>query len=227
MQELELMEMPTVPATFRQLGVLVLDGSGSMTLPVDSMPGKTTKADAVNLAVRELMTRMKASRKQQNFSFAFVNFHDTVSHSTPIIAVADVDDNGDFDPTSHGSGGTFVGSGLEEAGRLCSQFLGDPAEALPSSVVVLVMTDGECSDPERTKSIAAGIKTDGRVSIATAYFGTKGVTDSEGPAMLREVCSDQARCYKTVYDGEALRKFFTASMTAAAAKFGDEGGGLL
>ena len=66
MQELELMEMPTVPATFRQLGVLVLDGSGSMTLPVDSMPGQTTKADAVNLAVRELMTRMKASRTGLN-----------------------------------------------------------------------------------------------------------------------------------------------------------------
>jgi von Willebrand factor type A domain len=224
MQETEIMEMPTVPATFRQLGILVLDGSGSMTLPIDSLSGQASKADAVNIAVRELMTRMQASRKSQNFSFAFVNFHETVSHATPIMAVADVDDNGDFDPTSHGSGGTFVGSGLEAAGRLCAQFLADPAETLPSSVVVLLMGDGECSDPERTRGIADRIKADERVAIAAAYFGTKGVSDSAGPALLQEVCSDPVRLYKTVYDGEALRKFFLASMTAAASRIGGDDG---
>jgi hypothetical protein len=49
----------TAPKTWEQLGVLVLDGSGSMS---GETTGNTTKAQGVDSAVREMFTRFKASR---------------------------------------------------------------------------------------------------------------------------------------------------------------------
>ena len=83
-------------------------------------------------------------------------------------------------------------------------------------MVILALTDGECANPERTIQIADSIKQDPRIVIAAAYFATKGTTNSAGPNLLRQICSDPARYYKTVYDAETLRRFFEASMTAAA-----------
>src|SRR4051794_35765665 len=101
-------DIPVASLTFRQGGIGIKDGSGSMTEQIEGRGG-TTKASEVNIAFRELLSRMKASRRAPNFSFATVDFHDTVAYSTPMEAIADIDDNADYDPTSHGTGGTFYG----------------------------------------------------------------------------------------------------------------------
>jgi hypothetical protein len=64
-------DLPTVPQTFHQLGILVLDGSGSMSELTD---GKISKADAVNMGVRELLTRLVSSKNSKDFSIAVVKF---------------------------------------------------------------------------------------------------------------------------------------------------------
>lgn len=145
--DLFLTEAPVVPALFRQAGVVAADASNSMLEEVDTLLGKT-KADAVGLASSELIGRFKVSRKAANFSFGFVDFHDTVSAQTPIQSVSDVDEYGDFNPTRNGTGGTFIGSGLEAAHQMAVEFLDDPTADLPSSVVVLVLTDGEDLQPD-------------------------------------------------------------------------------
>ena len=57
-------DAPTVPQTFHQLGILVLDGSGSMSGMAE---GKISKAQAVNMGVRELLTRLIASKNSKDF----------------------------------------------------------------------------------------------------------------------------------------------------------------
>jgi hypothetical protein len=207
-------DIPRTSITFRQGGILTKDGSVSMTEQIEG--GNGTKASEVNIASREFFSRMKASRRAPNFSFANIDFHDTVAHIIPMQAIADIDDNDDFDPTSHGTGGTFYGAGLEQAKIIGDQYLAADAN-IPSSLVVLLLGDGECSQPERSIQIADTLKADPRIIIAAAYFATKGTTNTAGPNLLRQICSDPARYYKTVYDAETLRRFFEASMTAAAA----------
>jgi uncharacterized protein YegL len=214
-------ERPVVPPAWRQLGVLVLDGSGSMTLPVEGVKGfNGAKAEAVSMAVRELFTRFKASDKKESFSFSVVSFHERVSHVMEPTLVEAIDDYADYDPTSHGSGGTFIGAGLERALEICEKFFADNQNDLPTSAVVLLMTDGECSAPERTGRIAARLTANPRIKLAAAFFATKGQAQ-HGAAFLRGLCSEKKQQYfRLVYDPETLRKFWIASMSAAA---GDPG----
>lgn len=223
MNELEIIDIPVTSAAFRQLGILVLDASGSMldqVEPTSKIPSNRTKAEEVNVAVRDMLTLFKVSRKAPNFSFALVTFHDTVSFAGPVMSIVDIDDNGNFDPTASGTGGTFVGSGIEAAGRIAKDFLDNGPSDLPSSVVILTMSDGECFHPERTISIADDVKNDPRITIAAAYFSSKGGGTGDGPALLQAACSDPASLYKTVYDAATLRDFFQKSMTEGASRAG-------
>ena len=210
----QLTEVPVASQSFRQAGIGVKDGSVSMTWEIEGRPG-ASKSSEVNVAFRDLLSRLKVSRRAPNFSFATVDFHDVVAYHSPMQAIADIDDNADYDPTSHGTGGTFYGAGLEHAHTIAQQFL-DADSTIPSSAVLLVLGDGECSQPDRSIQIAETIHQDPRIVIATAYFATKGSIDTAGPNLLRQISSDPARYYKTVYDAETLRNFFLASLTAAA-----------
>jgi hypothetical protein len=83
-------EYPGDPPDWRELGVLVLDGSVSMTWDIEELKelgfgGK--KAAAVNMAVRDLLTRFKIGRKKNNFTFAVVKFHEYVTEEIPPIPV--------------------------------------------------------------------------------------------------------------------------------------------
>ena len=75
---------------FRQLGVLVQDGSGSMA---GGAPGNMSKAQAVNLATRELLTRFKVSRYANNFDFAVVTYDHAAAIHTPPTPARSLDDN--------------------------------------------------------------------------------------------------------------------------------------
>jgi uncharacterized protein YegL len=71
----------TESRTFHQLGILVLDGSGSMKAEGDL---KTSLAENVNLAVKEFLTYFKGSSIVNNFSIAVVTFSDTATVHTPL-----------------------------------------------------------------------------------------------------------------------------------------------
>src|SRR6185369_9555984 len=94
-----------------------------------------------------------------------------------------------------------------------------PESGVPHSAVILVMSDGCCSDPARTKQVADRIKSGpngSRVRICAALFATVGGKDIAGETLLKGITSDPVMGYKTVYDGEALRGFFEKSMSAAS-----------
>jgi len=132
----------------------------------------------------------------------------------------DLDDNGDYDPTQGHGGGTRIYAALEEAERIAAKFLSEaPEGGVPHSVVILLMSDGLCSDPARTKQVAERIKQSScgsSVVLACAFFGTVGKPDPSGERLLQDIATDPVKYYKTVYDAETLRGFFVASMESAS-----------
>lgn len=204
----------TAPKTFHQLGILVLDGSLSMT---DLAKMNLTKAQSVHLAVKELLSRLKAGRVGNNFSFAITMFGNSTKEHTPITPLASIDDNGDFDPLIVDGTNTKIYGGLHEAEKYVKKFLESADEGgLTHSVIILLMSDGISDDPNKCIKIANDLKQNSQVKIACAYFGTLDDNQQNAQQLLQQICSDPAQYYKTTYDADELRKFFEASITKSA-----------
>lgn len=199
------------PQTFSQLGILVLDGSGSMEAEA---VGKMSKAQSVNYAVREMLTRFRVSRHNRNFAFAVVAFDERASVHTSITPAADIDDNADYDPMRGHGGGTDIGAGLREAQRIADEFLRTAPGDIPSSVVIVVMSDGLDGDTDGSLRLAEEIKRNPAITICTTYFGEVGAVEPEAQDHLRALATSAAMHFKTVYDADTLRKFFIASVSA-------------
>ena len=209
---------PEVPQTFHQLGILVPDGSGSM-----GGTGRQglTKAQEVEMGMKEMFSRFDASRVKNNFSFACVKFDTTANTSLQPTLFKDLDYfNEDFNPLNGKGGGTHIFDGLNEAKKLAENFLNNaPKDGVKHSVVILLMSDGMCFEPETSKSIANQIKTESNIDIACAYLAEVGVNDNEASDtknLMQELATDPVSYYATVYDGETLRKFFERSISQSS-----------
>lgn len=212
----------TESRTFHQLGILVLDGSGSMAAIGD---GQISLADSVNRAVREFLGYFKNSSIANNFSFAVITFDNGAKVHTPITELIKVDDFADYNPMNGHGGGTYIGSALEEAEKLASQFLSNPeASSIPHDVRVIIMSDGLCQAPDQTKVVADRLKTNDKVMLCSSLFtqaAKAGETEtSEAKTVLADIAS-AANLYKTTYKETDLRQFFISSMSAKR-KFGNE-----
>lgn len=213
----------TESRTFHQLGILVLDGSGSMQAIGD---GNISLAESVNRAVREFLGYFKNSSIANNFSFAVITFDNDAKVHTPITELPNVDDFGDYNPMNGHGGGTFIGGALAEAEKLASQFLNTPeASSIPHDVRIIVMSDGLCQAPDVTKEVAANLKQNDKIMICSSLFtqpAKVGETEtSEAKTVLADIAS-AANLYKTTYKETDLRQFFISSMSAKR-KFGNEG----
>lgn len=206
---------PVIPRYFHQLGILVLDGSGSMT---DKAAMNSTKAKEVNAAVMELFNRLNVSRVKQNFSFSCIKFDEsaTVSLQPTTFDFTQLM-NENYDPTIGKSGGTQIFEGLNEAKRLADNFLNNaPSDGVPHKVLILLMSDGMCFQPQTTVAVASNLKSNPKILIACAYFGTVGENDTDAQKLLKEISTDPSTYYTTVYDGEALRAFFERSISQSS-----------
>jgi Mg-chelatase subunit ChlD len=207
----------STPKSFDQLGIFIPDGSGSM---FDQTVGGIRKADAVNDALRGVFSRFKASRYANNFTFAVVPFDTHATLLTPPTSATVIDDNGNYDPTNGHGNGTFIGCGLKLAEQLANDFLKfNQGEGLAQSVVIVVMSDGMCGEPDKTKQIASRIKQNSKLTICSTLFSAVGANNSEMNAaeqLLRDIATDPSIGYQTTYDPETLRKFFIKSMSASS-----------
>lgn len=219
MSEEEMDESPMVPKTFDQLGILVLDGSGSMS---EEALGKVSKAQCVSTAVRELFGKMKISTSVSNFSFAVVTFGTKAMTHTPITTAEEISDTADYDPMPGHGGGTDISAGLLEARKILDQFFQNNDDMNKSAVVIL-MTDGESKHPDQALRMAQELKDMPNVLICAAFFSKKDESNQAAKDLLIQLCSDP-RGFTTVYDAKKLRDFFIASVAAAPQpKFHDEG----
>lgn len=213
----------TESRTFHQLGILVLDGSGSMQAIGD---GNISLAESVNRAVKEFLGFFKNSSIANNFSFAVITFDNNAKVHTPITELPIFDDFGDYNPMNGHGGGTFIAGALAEAEKLASQFLNSPeSSSIPYAVTIIVMSDGLCQAPDVTKEVAANLKQNDKIMICSSLFtqaAKAGETEtSEAKTVLADIAS-AANLYKTTYKETDLRQFFISSMSAKR-KFGNEG----
>lgn len=205
------------PRQFHQLGIFVMDGSGSMA---SKAKGGITKAEAVNEALRGLLTRFKVSKNKNDFSFAVVTFDHNAKIKCSTTSAVDIDDNDTYDPMIGHGGGTDIMQGLNIAQKLAEDHMiqyedGGP----PHSVIILVMTDGEDGNKSGTIQKSDEIKTGtygGQITICTTYFGDIGNSDISAKEHLKNIATDKIMGFKEVYDAETLRGFFINSISAAS-----------
>lgn len=211
---------PVAPQAWYQLGVMVIDGSGSMTLPYggDEEIGLgggavRTKAEATEDALKMFVERMKKSHNAPNFGLSFVFFNDQVTHQRDPEVVPKLDASLSYNPTSFGIGGTAIHSGLEAATSIIETFMREgAAREVPLSAVVVVMSDGEeRDDPVRTAAAADRLKKLPSTKLTSCLFATKG-QPAVGENLLQEIASGP-QFYQRAYSTEQLRSFFEASLT--------------
>jgi hypothetical protein len=213
-----IIDKPEVPQTFHQLGILVLDGSGSMS---EKGRNNLTKAQEVEMGMKEMFSRFDASRVKNNFSFSCIKFDTSPTVTLQPTPFKDIDYfSEDFNPLNGKGGGTHIFDALSEAQRVAELFLNNaPQGGVRHSVVILLMSDGMCFEPQTTKDISNQIKTKGGIDLACAFLAEIGAGNEETndtKSLMQSIATDPIRYYATVYDGESLRKFFEASISQSS-----------
>ncbi len=202
-------DQPQPPRTACQLGILVLDGSGSMS---ENHKGGMAKHDAVNVAVKETIARLHASTRVSDIDLCLIRFGGPGGNRTGEVfydhaPVKDFDPMGDYDP--YLGGNTYIAAGLEKALEVANSYLAaPPVEGVPTDVLILVMTDGMFS--ESPQQIVAEIKKINQIKIAACFFGKE--ADPNAVNALKGIVTDPVSGYLTVYNTEQLKKFFLASI---------------
>jgi hypothetical protein len=198
------------------------DGTGSMLLPVGEeyrggvQSGTATKAEAVDDALKALVSSMKHGPTAANYQFGFVSFNETVTESREPRELLAIPDGEAFDPTSAGIGRTAIYSGLEASVAFVEEFFRrEQASELPLSAVVVVLSDGEeNTDTARTLAAAKRLRAIPGTQVAAGLFVTEG-QPPHGEPLLKELAS-RPTLYRRVHTGQELRKFFEESLTATA-----------
>ena len=210
----------TALKTFHQLGILVLDGSGSMTLEGNN---KISLADQVNRAVREFLGEFKnISSQVVNISIAVISFDETATLHTPPTPLETINDLADYTPTEGHGGKTNIGVALEMAEQVAIRHLQGPdAGNIPCMVSIILMSDGMCLNPDYTRLVTDRIKSSafqkkGDLTLCTTFFKSNQLQkDEEEQAknLLMEIASEP-KLFIVSYNYDYLRKFFVGSMTA-------------
>jgi uncharacterized protein YegL len=205
----------TQPRTFHQLGILVLDGSGSM---IDGQSSaKISLAQSVSNTVRDTFSRFKGSGLVNNFSFAVVYYDDSAKVAVDITDAKQIDDNRGYDPTIGMGGTTSIGAGLKEAKKLADKFLAVQTEGtITRSVVIVVLSDGLDMTESETVSIANVLKSNSKITINSCFFETLGGDPNliqKASDFLKGLCSDPTTGFTRTSDPEKIRTFFIASMS--------------
>jgi hypothetical protein len=216
--ELTLSVQPVAAPSWYQLGVPVIDGSGSMTLlyqgdPETGAPVGVTKAQATESALRSFIGRLQKSGNAVNFGLSFVSFNDKVTDRRPPKHVLELDVADSYDPTAHGTGGTAIHCGLDAATSIIDDFMKEGAASeVPLSAIAVVMSDGEeRDDPVKTAEAAERLRSLPNTKLAACLFATHG-QPAHGESLLREIVSEPD-LYQRIYDTEGLRSFFQRTMT--------------
>ena len=203
------------PKKFENLGILVLDGSGSM----EEMTARSiSKAETVTMALNDLFSRCKGSINKYNFSFAIVNYdHRSIVKMKP-TPVKDVDDHGDYNPMESLGGGTYISEGLKDAKIIAEDFLSQTqgGGGLPRHVVVMILTDGVDMTQAETISLAHSLRQMDNVTVAGCFFETIGYDTKEMDSCsdyIKSLCSEE-RLFARVKDYLDLRSFFMDSISS-------------
>ncbi len=201
----------TETKAFEQLGILVLDGSGSMQSPgVSNQP----KAEEVNQAVRGLISRLKNSRRRENFSLAVITYdHRVTRDRLPPTPITEVNETADYNPLTNHGGQTAIGDALEAGSEVAEGFL-ENQTSIPRSVVIIVMSDSQNNSGKDPVAVAERMKNSGkRITLCAAGYGKE--RDLDEYTLKRLVSEPHG--YRFTMNTNELRDFFEASMSQVRA----------
>lgn len=208
---------PEQPVTWEQLGVFVLDGSGSMTL--DAQMGNLPKADALNMAVKETFTRFRESSKAKSFYFSIVYFGKDSKDGMPLTNGKDLDIFGNYNPLGNvDDRETQIGLGLDRAKLMVSDFLSKEENNVKRSAVIVILSDG-MSEETHTKQVANELKAmypkDKFTLCATLLegkeYGTGTPEFEAAKSLLMEIVSHPTECFSVTCNKNTIRDFFIKS----------------
>jgi Mg-chelatase subunit ChlD len=212
---------PATPSC-RQLGIFVIDGSGSMV--TGKVKGNLLPAEAVDEALRATIKRIQNSTKKACFMFSVVAFGDIAKIMLPNTNVAEISEVNSkvnsFNPAmlyegGAGSKSTSIASGLTVAYELAGKFLNGKDEGLIRKAAIIVLSDGMCHHESETRAMADKIKQLPGAQICCCHLET-GAHETDAVRLLKDICSNSLSDYQTVYDEETIREFFIKSATKVA-----------
>ncbi len=197
----------------KQLGILVLDGSGSMVTVTQEL---ITKAEAVSNSVSEFFETMKSSSISNHFCFAVIDFDEESYLRLGITETEDINAYDDYNPVREAGKRTYLYTGLEETEKIADEFL-NAGDKDTRSVVVVVMTDGLDMNEEKAKTTANRMKEKygNKLKITASCFGTRDLKESDKNHImnfLNTIVTDKSLCLETS-SAKELRSFFIASVS--------------
>ena len=210
----------TSPATRKQLGIFVLDGSGSMLIGQSTQ--KISLAQSVSNAIRGTFDRFKQGRKVNDFSFAVIYYDSKARVEIDITKAIDIDSNREYDPTVGMGGTTSIGTALKEAQKIAEKFLALQEKGeLERSVVIVLLSDGLDMTQDDTVSVADTIKSNPKIKITSCFFEPmsdepdqiKEDMIKEASDFLRGLCSTPSIGFTKTSDPEKIRTFFEESVS--------------
>ena len=206
--------------TYKQLGILVLDGSGSMEEEcLGNGVIRLTKGEAVSIATCEFFERIADSTEKKNFCFSVV-YYDTDSKLRMDITDAEkLKTRDSYNPVEGMGGGTYISEGLKKAHEVANRFLTSKEDSqLSKSVIIIVMSDGVDMRKEETRRVAEDLKKNENIQLATCFFETLGADEDamrECQEYMKALAS-KPNLYKPAANAEDLRAFFMDSMAVAS-----------
>ncbi len=200
--------LPPEPPAFRQLGIFLLDGSGSML--EGFVDGTTVAAEAVNSAMQKTIEHFRTSSNKNCFSFSIVAFGDTAQTLLPAKELVAIEDQS-YLPTAvfnggKGSDSTRLASGLQKALELAKDFQKAQKDSVMQRVIIVLLTDGMDHDPDETIRIAGELQNMGGVDICACHLQTN-ISDDHSKILLQKI----AQKYETVFSANNIRLFFIKS----------------
>ena len=197
--------LPPRPRSIEQLGILVLDGSGSMS--ASDAQGRGTKAQAVGEAVQGLITKLQGSSRQQDFWLALIVFDNNVEVRLTPTPVTDIEISSIVaDPYIGGE--TAIGDALFAASTMAEDFIAGETD-LPRSVVIMLMSDGQNNTGREPLSVAQDIKTrfSSKVTMVSVAYGE----DADKETLIR-IANNPEKGFRATDSAEELRSFFESSI---------------
>lgn len=209
---------------FERLGVLLLDGSGSMDQP---HPSGISKAETINECMKDLITKLKNHRDAKSFILTVLTYDQDVEQTIMPTPVLDMDEKADYNPLKGHGGKTAIGDALEKGFEVAYDFVKTPSE-IPRSAVILLMTDGINNagrDPiEVSEEIHKKIKREELNNkirrICALGFGFKNDPESLDTDTLKKIVTDMKSGHNTKknflieLDPNIIVDFFTRSIVS-------------
>ena len=168
---------PVTTGRARVLVIFVGDASARMLVREPSREFRILKAAEETFCT---LRNLKGGGDAERLSWAYITFHDWASLRYPVEPISQFDPEimspANFEASKCGTetGRTRIHTGLDLAAKVASDFREDAAsDGVKASVLVMLMSTGECLDPVATFASATRLK-DAGATLATVGYSAVG-----------------------------------------------------